>query len=312
MVGSGFPYTEFLPRPGQARAVQVDVDASMLGLRYPMEVLLTGDAGETLRALLPLLERREDRGWRDQVEGWTAEWWRTVAEQARIPAPPLNPQLVVHELSARLPDRAIVTADSGTTAYWLGRTLRLREGMMASVSGTLATMGCAVPYAVAAKLAHPDRPVVALVGDGAMQMLGMNTLIAAAKYRGRWTDPRLVVIVFSNRDLNYVTWEQRAMDGFPKLETTQDVPELRYDRYAELLGLRGIRVASPDELGPALDQALAADGPVVIDAVVSADVPTLPPSLEPEQKKTLREALDAGDEDADDVREQLAAHGYEV
>jgi pyruvate dehydrogenase (quinone) len=297
---------------GRARGVHIAIDASMLGMRYPMEVLLAGDAAQTLGALLPLLDRKEDRGWRERVEGWTAEWWETVDEQAHLPAPPVNPQLLVHELSSRLPDRAIVAADSGTTAYWMGRTLRLRAGMMASVSGTLATMGCAVPYAIAAKLAHPDRPVVALVGDGAMQMMGINALIAAAKYRDRWTDPRLVVIVFDNRDLNYVTWEQRAMDGFPKLETTQDVPELAYDRFAELLGLNGMRIESPDGIGAALDQAFAADGPVVIHARVNADVPTLPPELKPEQKKSLREALDAGDPDEDAVREQLSAHGYDV
>jgi pyruvate dehydrogenase (quinone) len=312
MVGSGFPYTEFLPEEGQARGVQVDIDASMLGMRYPMEVLLPGDAAETLRALLPLLERKEERGWRERVEGWVREWWDTAEEHAEVDAPPLNPQRLVRELSKRLPDGAMVTADSGTTAYWLGRDVRLRAGMLASVSGTLATMGCAVPYAVAAKLAHPDRPAVALVGDGAMQMLGMNTLLAAAQYRSRWTDPRLVIVVFNNRDLNYVTWEQRAMDGFPRLPATQDIPDLPYARLAELMGLRGVRVNSAEALGSALDEAFAADVPFVIDAVVNADVPTLPPELKPEQEKSIRDALDGGDERAGPVREQLAAHGYEV
>jgi pyruvate dehydrogenase (quinone) len=312
VVGSGFPYTEFLPEEGQARGVQVDLDASMLGLRYPMEVALTGDAARTLAALAPMLERKRDRGWRERVERWTAEWWRTVDERADAPADPLNPQAVVRSLSRRLPDGAIVTADSGTSAVWLARNVRIRRGMMASVSGTLATMGCAVPYALAAKLAHPDRPAIALVGDGAMQMIGLNALIAAAKYRDRWRDPRLVVLVLNNRDLSYVSWEQRAMEGFPKFPTTQELLDLPYARLAEALGLQGVRIDRPDQVDAAWDRALAADRPFVIDAVVSGDVPTLPPELEPEQRKALRQALDAGDPDEAGVREQLQAQGYQI
>jgi pyruvate dehydrogenase (quinone) len=310
MVGSSFPYAEFLPEEGKARAVQIDVDPSRLGLRYPMEVLLAGDAGETLRALLPLLRPKTDRAWRDEIESRVADWWRTVDERAHESADPINPQLAVSELSARLPDGAILTADSGTAAVWLARNVKLRAGMMSSLSGTLATMGCAIPYALAAKFAHPHRPVIALIGDGAQQMSGINALITVAKYWKRWADPRLVVLVLNNRDLNYVTWEQRAMEGEPKFPASQDLIDFPSARYAELLGLTGIRVERPEDVGPAWDRALSADRPVVIDALVDADVPTLPP--EPgKPHEMVRKALRQGDPDAEGVREQMKKQGMD-
>ncbi|HEX8704352.1 MAG TPA: thiamine pyrophosphate-requiring protein [Myxococcaceae bacterium] len=312
MVGSGFPYTEFLPKEGQARGVQIDLDASMLAMRYPMEVGLVGDAAQTLAALAPMLEHKQDRGWREQLQSWKAEWERTVEERAHAPANPLNPQRVLHSLSERLPDGAILAADSGSAAVWLARNIRIRRGMMASLSGTLATMGCAVPYAIAAKLAHPGRPVIALVGDGAMQMIGLNALLTAAKYRDRWSDPRLIVLVLNNRDLNYVTWEQRSMGGAPKFPTTQDLEDLPYAKLAELMGLQGVRIESPDQVDAAWERALAANGPFVIDAVVDPNVPTLPPELQETQRKAIRQALEAGDPDAAGVREQLDRQGYKL
>ncbi|HEX6039096.1 thiamine pyrophosphate-requiring protein [Longimicrobium sp.] len=312
MIGSGFPYTEFLPREGQARGVQIDIDASMLALRYPMEVGLVGDAAQTLALLAPMLERKEGRGWRERIEGWKKEWERTVDERADAPAHPVNPQRVIRSLSERLPDGAILAADSGSAAVWLARNVRIRRGMMASVSGTLATMGCAVPYAIAAKLAHPDRPAIAIVGDGAMQMIGLNALLTAARYRDRWTDPRLVILVLNNRDLNFVTWEQRAMEGAPKFPATQDLPDLPYADLAKLMGLDGVRVESPDEVDAAWERALAADGPFVIDAVVDPNVPTLPPEMQDEQRTMIRQALEAGDPDEAGVRAQLQAQGYEL
>src|SRR5205085_8951274 len=195
---------------GQARGVQIDIDGRMLGIRYPMELNLVGDARATLRALLPLLERRQDRGWRDQIESNVRDWWEVLERRAMQDAHPINPQRVFWELSSRLPDRAILSSDSGSAANWFARDLKLREGMLASLSGNLATMGPGVPYAIAARFAHPDRPVIALVGDGAMQMNGINELITIAKYWKEWSDPRLVVLVLNNRDLNQVTWEQRA------------------------------------------------------------------------------------------------------
>jgi pyruvate dehydrogenase (quinone) len=298
MVGSSFPYSEFLPEEGKARGVQIDLDGRMIGIRYPMEVNLVGDSAETLRALLPRLKRKEDRSWREKIEGEVAKWWNLIEHRAQLSADPVNPQLVFHELSKRLPDGAILSSDSGSAANWYARDVKLRQGMMASLSGTLATMGPGVPYAIAAKFAHPHRPVVALVGDGAMQMNGINELITIAKYRHQWPDQRLIVLVLNNRDLNQVTWEQRAMEGDPKFEGSQDLPDFPYARYAELVGLKGIRVDSPEQVGPAWDQALSADRPVVYEAVTDPEVPPLPPHITIEQAKALTSALLSGDPDA--------------
>jgi pyruvate dehydrogenase (quinone) len=298
MVGSSFPYSEFLPEEGKARGVQIDIEGKMLGIRYPMEVNLVGDSAETLRALLPRLERKQDRSWRQKIEHEVGEWWNLIEHRAQLAADPINPQLVFHELSKRLPDGAILSSDSGSAANWYARDVKLRKGMMASLSGTLATMGPGVPYAIAAKFAHPHRPVVALVGDGAMQMNGINELITIAKYRHQWGDQRLIIMVLNNRDLNQVTWEQRAMEGNPKLEASQDVPDFPYARYAELVGLKGIRVETPDQVGPAWDEALNADSPVVYEAITDPEVPPLPPHITIEQAKALSSALLAGDPNA--------------
>jgi pyruvate dehydrogenase (quinone) len=304
MVGSSFPYSEFLPEEGNARGVQIDIDGKMIGIRYPMEVNLIGDSAETLRALLPRLESKSDRSWREKIETEVSQWWRLIEDRAGMSADPINPQLVFQELSKRLPDRAILSSDSGSAANWFARDIRLRQGMMASLSGTLATMGPGVPYAIGAKFAHPDRPVFALVGDGAMQMNGINELITIAKYRHQWTDQRLFVLVLNNRDLNQVTWEQRAMEGDPKFEGSQDLPDFPYASYAELLGLKGIRVDKPEEVGPAWDEALAADRPVVYEAVTDPEVPPLPPHITLEQAKALTSALLDGDPHAGRIIQQ--------
>ncbi len=298
MVGSSFPYSEFLPEEGQARGVQIDLDGRMLGIRYPMEVNLVGDSAETLRALAARLKRKEDRSWREKIEGEVGDWWALMERRAQEPADPVNPQLVFHELSKRLPDGAILSSDSGSAANWYARDIKLRQGMMASLSGTLATMGPGVPYAIGAKFAHPNRPVIALVGDGAMQMNGINELITIAKYRGQWSDQRLVVLVLNNRDLNQVTWEQRAMEGDPKFEGSQDLPDFPYARYAEMLGLKGIRIDEPEQVGPAWDEALAANRPTVIEAVTDPEVPPLPPHITLDQAKALSSALLGGDPNA--------------
>jgi pyruvate dehydrogenase (quinone) len=297
-IGSSFPYSEWLPEPGQARGVEINIDPKMIGIRYPMEVNLTGDARETLRALLPLLRRKEDRSWREHLEHEVERWWEIVADQARVSADPLNPQLVFHELSPRLPDRCVVTADSGSATNWWARHLRLREGMRAALSGTLASMCPGVPYALAAKFAFPDRPAIACLGDGAMQMLGNATLVDVAHYWPEWTNPQLIVLVLNNQDLNQVTWEQRVLAGDPKLEVSQNIPDFPYAAYAELIGLKGIRVDSPERVGPAWDEALAADRPVVYEAVVDAEVPPLPPHIRLEQAQHMAKALLHGDEHA--------------
>ncbi|HET7825052.1 MAG TPA: thiamine pyrophosphate-requiring protein [Anaeromyxobacter sp.] len=295
MVGSNFPYPEFLPKEGQARGVQIDLDGRLLSLRYPMELALVGDARETLAALAPLLRRKEDRSWRERIEGEVARWWKVLEARARKPANPVNPQLLYWELSSRLPDGAILAADSGTSANWFARDLKIRRGMRASLSGNLATMGPGVPYAIAAKFAYPDRVAFALVGDGAMQMNGNEELITAAKYYGRWKDPRLVVLVLNNRDLNMVTWEQRAMAGDPKVVASQDLPDFPYARYAESIGLRGVRVERPEQIGPAWDAALASDRPCVVEAITDPEVPPLPPHITVEQARSLMSAMLRGD-----------------
>ncbi|MFL5849957.1 MAG: thiamine pyrophosphate-requiring protein [Solirubrobacteraceae bacterium] len=301
MVGSSFPYSEWLPEEGQARGVQVDIDARVIGLRYPMEVNLVGDARETLRALRPLLERKQDRSWREQIEDEVRRWWEILDQQAHDPADPVNPQLVFQELSPRLPDRCILTADSGSATDWWARHLRLRAGMDSALSGTLATMCPAIPYALAAKFAYPDRPVIAALGDGAFQMLGMNALLDIARYRDRWSDQRLVILVLNNRDLNQVTWEQRVLAGDPKLEMSQVLPDFPYARFAELVGLKGIRVDSPDRIADAWDEALATDGPVVYEAVTDPEVPPLPPHIRFEQAKKMAKALAKGDPASGDI-----------
>jgi len=263
-----------------------------------------GDSAETLRALMARLKRKEDRSWRAKIEGEVEEWWNLIEHRAQLAAEPINPQLVFHELSKRLPDGAILTSDSGSAANWYARDIKLRKGMMASLSGTLATMGPGVPYAIAAKFAHPGRPVFALVGDGAMQMNGINELITIAKYRERWPDQRLVVMVLNNHDLNQVTWEQRAMSGDPKFEGSQEVPDFPYARYAELLGLKGIRIERPEQVGPAWDEALSADRPVVFEALTDPEVPPLPPHITLEQAKALSSALSSGDPNASRIVKQ--------
>ncbi|MEC4718917.1 thiamine pyrophosphate-requiring protein [Noviherbaspirillum sp. CPCC 100848] len=305
MVGSSFPYAEFLPPEGQARGVQIDIDARMTSLRYPMECNLIGDARETLKALLPLLDRKSDRSWRGEIEGNVARWWQTMARRAMDAATPLNPQLPFHELSKRLPDDCILTCDSGSAASWYALHLQVRQGMQASLSGGLSTMGCAVPYAIAAKYAHPGRPVIALAGDGAMQMNGINGLITIAKNWRAWSSPNLVVMVLNNRDLNFVTWEQRGQEGDPKYAPSQDLPDFAYADFARMLGLHGIRVESPDQVGDAWDRALAADRPCLLEFVADANVPPLPPHMTRKQAKSYYEALEKGDADAQAIRTAL-------
>ena len=295
MIGSGFPYSEFLPKEGQARGVQIDLAPDMLSLRYPMEVNLVGDAAETLRALIPLLKPRKDGKWRSTIERNTAEWWKTLEARAMESADPVNPQRVTWELSPRLPERVIVTSDSGSCANWYARDLKMRRGMMASLSGGLASMGAAVPYAIAAKFAHPDRPAIALVGDGAMQMNNMAELITIAKYWRQWSDHRCIVCVFNNEDLNQVTWEQRVMEGDPKFNASQQIPNVPYHSFAELIGLKGIYVDREDAVGAAWDEALAADRPVVLEVKTDPEVPPLPPHITLEQAKHFTAALIEGD-----------------
>jgi len=301
MVGSSFPYSEFLPKEGQARGVQIDLDGRKLSLRYPMELNLVGDSRRTLQALLPLLKRKDDRRWREKIEADVRHWWRVLEKRAMNEATPINPQRVFWELSPQLPDNAILTVDSGTSAAWYARDIKARRGMMGSLSGGLATMGNAVPYALAAKMCHPDRPVVALVGDGAMQMLGINGLVTIAHHWQEWQDPRLVVMVLHNGDLNMVSWEQRVSEGDPKFSASQDLPAFPFADFARLLGLQGLRVDRPGDIAGAWAQALTADRPVLLEFMTDANVPPLPPHLSLKQASHYAKALLQGDPDARQV-----------
>ena len=295
MIGSGFPYAEFLPKPDRARGVQIDIDPGMLSIRFPAEVNLVGDAAETLDALAPLLRRKTERAWRERIEGKVAKWWKLMEERAQLPADPINPQRVVTELSLRLPERAIVTSDSGSCANWYARDLRIREGQLCSLSGGLASMGAAVPYAIAAKFAFPDRPVIALVGDGAMQMNNMAELITVAKYWRQWGHPCLLVCVFNNEDLNQVTWEQRVMEGDPKFDASQKLPNVPYHQFARLIGLEGIYCDDSGAIGPSWERALEASRPVLLEFKTDPEVPPLPAHITLEQANHFVKALLKGD-----------------
>jgi pyruvate dehydrogenase (quinone) len=298
LIGTSFPYSEFLPKEGQARCVQIDIDQRMLSLRYPADVCLAGDSAETLRALLPLLKRKEDRTWRNKIEENITNWWKILEARAMNDAHPLNPQRVFWELSPRLPDGCILTSDSGSAANWFARDLKMRPGMMATLSGNLATMGPGVPYAIAAKFAFPNRVVIGLIGDGAMQMNGTGELVTIEKYWKRWSDPRLIILVLNNRDLNQVTWEQRVLTGDPKFVPSQALPNFSYAHYAESLGLKGILLDHPDQVAAAWEEALAADRPVVVDAHTDPEVSPLPPHITFKQARNFISAVMAGDPDS--------------
>ncbi|MFI5658586.1 thiamine pyrophosphate-requiring protein [Streptomyces sp. NPDC051684] len=303
-IGSSFPYAQFLPDFGKACGVQIDIDPHMIGMRYPYEVNLVGDARATLRRLLPLLRRNEGRDWFDETCASVRRWHEVMDRRAALSADPINPEHVARALDPLLPDDTILTSDSGSAANWYARHITMRGTMRGSLSGTLATMGCGVPYAIGAKYAHPDRPVVALVGDGAMQMNGLAELITAAKYQHRWSDRRLVVGVFNNRDLNQVTWELRAMGGSPSFVPSQELPDVDYAAFAGQLGLTGIRVEKPGDVTEAWRAALAADGPAVVDFRTDPSVPPIPPHATWEQMESTAEAILKGDPQSTDVVKQ--------
>ncbi|MBX9365382.1 thiamine pyrophosphate-requiring protein [Streptomyces massasporeus] len=296
-IGSSFPYSQFLPEYGSARGVQIDIDPHMVGMRYPYEVNLVGDAKATLERLLPLIEEGRGREWYDTVCDNVTRWRDVMERRAGLEADPINPEYVARALDPLLPDDAIVTSDSGSVANWYARHLTMKPGMRGSLSGTLATMGCGVPYAIGAKFAHPNRPAIALVGDGAMQMNGMAELITAAKYRHLWNDPRLVIAVFNNHDLNQVTWEMRAMEGAPSFLPSQELPDVQYAAFARSLGLTGIRVEKPEDVEAAWRAALEADGPAVLEFLTDPAVPPIPPHATWDQMEATAASILKGDAD---------------
>lgn len=295
MIGSSFPYSQFLPEFGHAKAVQIDLDPFMIGLRYPFDVNLVGDAAETLERLLPMLEQKKSAKWRQEIEANVTRWWEVMERRAEVAADPVNPEYVVHALDRLLPDDVILAADAGSSANWYARHLRLRGAMRGSLSGTLATMGPGVPYVIGAKFAHPGRPAIAIVGDGAMQMNGLAELITAGKYWREWSDPRLIVAVLNNQDLNQVTWEMRAMSGAPQFLPSQELPDVRYADFARSIGLDGVRVETREEVEGAWQRALSADRPFVIDFRTDPDVPPIPPHASWDQIESAASALAQGD-----------------
>ncbi|MFC4245127.1 thiamine pyrophosphate-requiring protein [Gryllotalpicola reticulitermitis] len=292
LLGTNYPYGEFLPKTGQARAVQVDLKPEQLGIRYPTEVNLWGDVGATLSALLPMLVQQEDLSWQEQI---AKEWTQAEQElhaQAMLGFPDGgNPRRVYFELNERLPENAIVTADAGTTADWYAQHIRLRRGMRGDLSGRLASMLAAMPYAIAAKFAYPERPVICTIGDGAFQMLGMNELITVKKYQERWPNKQFIVVVLHNDDLSQVSWEMRTEDANPVWRTAQDVESVDYAGYAELLGFKGIRLRSDEDAGAAWDEAFAHDGPTLIDAYVTRNAPPLPPKITKQYRNNMMKAM---------------------
>jgi pyruvate dehydrogenase (quinone) len=280
LLGTNYPYGQFLPKTGQARAIQIDLKPEQMGLRYPTEVNLWGDVKSTLTALIPHLQAKTDLSWQDTVAKGMRAWEKEMEAQAMLKYPDgVNPRRVYHELNKRLPPNAIVTADAGTTADWYGHHIRLRRGMMGDLSGRLASMLASMPYAVAAKFAYPDRPVICTIGDGAFQMLGMNELITVKKYMAQWSNKQFIVLVLHNDDLNQVSWEMRTEDGNPVWPTSQDIQSVDYAGWAELLGFSGVRVTSDDEVESAWETAFANPGITLVDAHTTKNIPPLPPHV---------------------------------
>jgi pyruvate dehydrogenase (quinone) len=300
MIGTSFPYAEWLPPEGSVKCVEIDIDGSMIGIRYPNDVSLVGDSQDTLRALIPMLQRKENRDWQKKIETEIAAWWKVLDDRAHQKADPLNPELVFWELNQRLPEGCIMTSDSGSATNWWARQIAMREGMRGSLSGTLATMVPGVPYAISAKFAYPERPVIAFTGDGAFEMLGMNELLTVKRYADQLLskNPTLIFAVLVNKDLNQVSMEQRVLSADPKNPETQTLPYVPAADFARLLGFEGILVDKPKDVVPAWERALSADKPVLLEFVTDPQIPPLPPHVKPEMLKKTLKGLAKGDEDA--------------
>ncbi len=309
IVGSNDPWTEFYPAPGTARAVQIDIDPAMLSNRYPVEVGLVGDSGPTLAALRDRLRPRPDSAWRAEVERHVRNWHEISRQRAEIPADPLNPELVVRRFGERIEADWQLAVDVGSCVYHYVRQMRPPASVPAHLSSTLASMGCGIPFGLAAKESRPRRPVAVVAGDGAMQMLGNGELLTVADRWAHWQDPRFVVLVLHNRDLAEVSWEQREMESQPRFAASQDVPGFDFAGYARLLGLHGVRVADPEDLDEALSEAFAAQKPVVIEATTDRDVPLLPPFPHGRQKlDAMRAGLEAEGDGGTHALELLSAY----
>ena len=294
LIGTSFPYAEWLPKEGSCKCIEIDIDARYIANRFPVDVPLIGDAKSTLRALIPRLKYKEDRSWREKIEKEVRQWDAVLQDRSHQDGRPMNPQRVMQELSPRLPDRCILTADSGSATNWWARHLKMRKGMDASLSGTLASMGPGTPYAIAARFAFPDRPVIAVIGDGAFQMNGMNEMITIMRYKDRLmqSGAPFVFCVFNNEDLNQVTWEQRVLAGDPRFPGSQHIPNVPYAKYAELLGFKGLFCDDAEKMGTAWEEALhTTDRPVVLEVKTDPETPPLPPHIKFEMMKKMGKAM---------------------
>ncbi len=287
MIGTAFPYIEFLPKPGQARGVQIDIEATRIGLRYPVEVGLVGDSRQTLQRLMPLLKRNEDRSFLKQAQDGMAEWWKLMEEQGTRTDKPMKPQVVAWELGKRLATDAIVSADSGTITTWFARQIRVRRGQKYSLSGNLASMANGLPYTIAAQIAYPKRQCIGFVGDGGFSML-MAEFATCVKYR-----LPVKIIVIKNNSLGMIKWEQMVFLGNP--EYGCDLQPIDFAAFARACGGSGFTIEDPASCGAILDQALVTPGPVVVDALVDPFVPPMPPKITLDQATKFAESLARGE-----------------
>lgn len=297
MIGTSFPYLEFLPKPGSARGVQIDLDPVRIGLRYPVEVGLVGDSRRTLQRLLPLLRHNEDRSFLHEAQQGMDEWRKLMQVRAERDDKPMKPQVVAHQLGQRLPSNAIVCCDSGTIATWWARHIPVKRGQMHTVSGTLATMACGLPYAVGAAIAYPERPVFAFVGDGGFTML-MGELVTAVKYK-----LNVKIVIIKNNSLGQIKWEQMVFLGNP--EYGCELEPIDFAAYARACGAVGFTIEDPADCGKILDQALATAGPVVVEAVVDPFEPPMPPEATLEQAYEFGKALLRGTPDRGKIIETI-------
>jgi len=287
MIGTSFPYIEFLPKPGQARAVQIERDPMRLGLRYPIEVGLIGDSRRTLQLLLPRLKRNKHRRFLQRAQGGMKQWWELMELQARRMDKPMKPQVVASALGKLLSENAIVSADSGTVATWWARHIPAKRGQKYSLSGNLASMANGLPYAIAAQLAYPDRQCVAFVGDGAFSML-MAEFATCVKYR-----LPVKVIIIKNNTLGMIKWEQMVFLGNP--EYGCELQPINFALFAQACGATGITIDDPQDCARALEQALNTPGPVLVEAVVDPFEPPMPPKVTLKQAKHFAESLVRGE-----------------
>jgi pyruvate dehydrogenase (quinone) len=299
LVGTSFPYIEFYPKPGKVRCVQIDLDPVRMGLRYPIEAGLVGDSRNTLAALLPLLNRKEDRSFLEKAQSGMREWNELMVKRGTDDSVPMKPQVVAHELGKRLPSNAIIVSDSGTITSWWARHIQAQRGQMYSCSGNLASMACGLPYAVAAQLAHPDRPVIAFIGDGGLTML-MGELATCVKYR-----LPVKIVVVKNNSLGQIKWEQMVFLGNP--EYACELQPIDFAGVARAFGMASFVIDDPKKCGSILDQALATAGPVLVEAVVDPNTPPLPPKVNATQALHFAEALARGTKDAGKIIRDVAS-----